>query len=654
MKKTSVGFAQLLIVLIVAVPLVAAAADFSSMNYTVENPIIEESGGTSSSASFKVIGTIPYISAGKGSSASYGVTPGFLGFGSGAVTLPVLSAQVTATANEIELTWTETSGAVSGGYQVGQASVSGGPYTYRAIQQNAARIIANLPSGTTYFVVRALDSDSAELGLSNEVAVAFGFGGGTLPGGGGPIGPISPTTAPPPTAASVREAAGIKITDTPAVVLQKITAFVKPLITSLGKLFGFGKGEIVHGPPLPYVIPRITPLALRGEWFLLPREPIRELALAPLPRDIQLLAQKFPDFGKTLREVGVHKFADLPRARNVNLLLPGLSQSAGRRNVLGLNLSFEKLPPAVVTKVPSEIIFARAAGGKLDFDINLSVAQNGRPAQRIRTIAGNTMNLVVKPGHPVTAVRGYLVFRSRKPQSVSQAVPKEIFLASLFFTNPAFAYPSDGPPPEVEERLVLVSFEYTDPDGDGIYTADIQAPVVDGEYEVITVMDYTDPALGSKEIRLVTVIDPEGYVYERVRGQELRVSNAIVTLYYLNAAIKQYELWPAKDFQQENPQITDSRGSYSFLVPEGTYYLAVQAPGYLSYEGRPFTVDASTGGVHTNIELSTKYWLLDFLDIKTILLIAIVFLLFYNFHRDKIRDEDFHHHGAVPLPREHA
>ena len=70
-------------------------------------------------------------------------------------------------------------------------------------------------------------------------------------------------------------------------------------------------------------------------------------------------------------------------------------------------------------------------------------------------------------------------------------------------------------PVEVEEKLVLIEFEYTDPDGDGIYTAQIQVPVVDGEYEIITVMDYEDPALGMKEVKLITVIDPEGYIYEK-------------------------------------------------------------------------------------------------------------------------------------------
>jgi hypothetical protein len=133
-----------------------------------------------------------------------------------------------------------------------------------------------------------------------------------------------------------------------------------------------------------------------------------------------------------------------------------------------------------------------------------------------------------------------------------------------------FAFPREKPV-EVEEKLVLVEFEYTDPDGDGIYIAEIQTPVVEGEYEIITVMDYEDPALGMKEIRLITVVDPEGYIFEKYQGKELRIAGAKVSLYWQNPDTGEYELWPAQDFLQKNPQITDSTGKYSFLVPPGKY-----------------------------------------------------------------------------------
>ena len=87
--------------------------------------------------------------------------------------------------------------------------------------------------------------------------------------------------------------------------------------------------------------------------------------------------------------------------------------------------------------------------------------------------------------------------------------------------------------------------------------------------------------------------------------------------------------------KQENPQITDATGKYSFLVPEGSYYLKVVAPGYLIYDGKPFQVKEGSG-VHFYIELKTKYWFLKIIDWKTILLVLVIILLLYNFYRDKI------------------
>src|SRR3989344_3375804 len=188
----------------------------------------------------------------------------------------------------------------------------------------------------------------------------------------------------------------------------------------------------------------------------------------------------------------------------------------------------------------------------------------------------------------------------------------------------------------IEKRLVISEFEYQD-SGNGVYISTIQTPVVDGEYEIITVIDYVDGDQ-EKEIKLITLIDPEGYIYEKNGDMETRIAGAIASLYWLNPESKQYELWPAKEFQQENPQTTDIRGTYSFLVPEGYYYLKVDSPGYLSYDGKPFEVKEGSG-IHINIELKTKYWFLNIVDWKTILLVAVVLMLLYNFYRDKIREK---------------
>lgn len=189
-----------------------------------------------------------------------------------------------------------------------------------------------------------------------------------------------------------------------------------------------------------------------------------------------------------------------------------------------------------------------------------------------------------------------------------------------------------------DQQYALMEFDYTDPDGDGIYTATITAPRVDGEYNIITLISYKDPDLGTREIRLITVIDPEGYVFEKQGNKEARIPGAIVSLYALNPSTNKYETWPAREYHQENPQITDVRGTYAFLVPQGYYYIGVVAPGYGEYQGKPFEV-SENNEVHFNIELQSKYGWLLVVDWKALLLIIVSILLIYNFYQDRKRQK---------------
>ena len=457
-----------------------------------------------------------------------------------------------------------------------------------------------------------------------------------------------------------------KIKEAPKKIIEeikKVPEALKPLIPEFLK----PKPPETKPPEVPIeeLVSKETPLAFQGKWQLLPSEPIREFVLAPLPKGIRNLAQKFPELEKTLEDVGVSKITDVAKLKSIKLTLPGLTRRAygpvgpeAERFALPQGVPVAKLSPAIKQQLPTEIVFARfggvsdptgrkPGGSLIDFDIALSVSDKGEPQQKIQTISGKPLQLVVKPDKPVKSVKGYVVFKSKASQPsgptasdgqrpTSLELPRDSLLASVIFANPVFAKPQEKPV-RVEEKLVLLEFEYTDPDADGIYTAEIQAPLVEGEYEIITVMDFEDPELGKKEIRLTTVVDPEGYLYERDGDKETRIPGAIISLYWLNPETKQYEMWPAKEYQQENPQTTDVRGTYSFLVPEGYYYLKTETPGYLVYDGKPFQVKEGSG-IHINIELKTKYWWLKIVDWKTILLAVVIILLLYNFYRDKIRE----------------
>jgi len=161
---------------------------------------------------------------------------------------------------------------------------------------------------------------------------------------------------------------------------------------------------------------------------------------------------------------------------------------------------------------------------------------------------------------------------------------------------------------------------------------------VDGEYEIITVMDYeVDGRIVSKEVRMKTVVDPEGYIYESNGGKRTLVPGAVVSIFRLSGETKNYDLWPAKDFQQENPQVTDVAGKYAFMVPPGTYYISVQAPGYNDYKGKAFEVSEGPG-VHFNIELTSGPWWRKVLDWKIGLFAVMSLLLLYSFYRNRIKE----------------
>lgn len=292
-----------------------------------------------------------------------------------------------------------------------------------------------------------------------------------------------------------------------------------------------------------------------------------------------------------------------------------------------------ELPTYLKEKIPSDIIFARTGGQLVDFKVALSLNKSGNPEQKIETISNKPLHLTIRPDKPVKSVVGYLMFRSAKTQARAEMNLKDL-VASAFFAEPVFASTQDVPVP-TEEKLVLMQFDYLPDKADpGLFTADIISPIPAGEYEIVTVMNYEDPSFGSKMVRLITVVDPEGYVFEKIGDKELRIPGAIASLYFYNPDTKNYEQWPAKDFQQENPQVTGLAGTYSFLVPGGMYYLTVSAPGYEPYSGKPFSVESGSG-VHLNIELKTKYWWLKNIDWKTALLVAVALLLAYNFYKDK-------------------
>ncbi|MCK4454596.1 carboxypeptidase regulatory-like domain-containing protein, partial [Candidatus Parcubacteria bacterium] len=234
----------------------------------------------------------------------------------------------------------------------------------------------------------------------------------------------------------------------------------------------------------------------------------------------------------------------------------------------------------------------------------------------------------VKPSSSVKSIKAQFTLRE-KSQSINSN-PKHSF--SDLFVSSVLAQNADT-------RFVLAEFELTDPDEDGIYTAEFQSPLVAGEYELIALLDFEDEDIQNKELRVITLVDPEGYIYTNLPQGEARIKDAEVFLYWLNTEKQAYQLWQADEYQQINPQITRQTGEYSFLVPEGTYYLKVEADRYLDFQTEPFEVKEGEG-IHQNIELEKGFW--QGLDWRIIAIVSLaiistitLMLLLYNFYHDR-------------------
>ena len=364
-------------------------------------------------------------------------------------------------------------------------------------------------------------------------------------------------------------------------------------------------------PAIKQEVTKAPPQSLEGDWELLSNSLVYNFVLAPLPSDIAKLTDKFPELGKVFARLGITKISDLEKLKNTNINLPVI---ADKKNV------------------PSEILAAEGGQGLITLGSSLVLTSGGEVRQKIETIAGKPIILSVKPEGEASSIKGYLLFK-RKPEKTAMEIPTNSLMASaLLALTPVAQISSETP--TIEQELLVHSFEYTDPDGDGIFTAEISAPVVDGEYEVLTVINYKDKEKGSKELRMITVVDPEGYVYEKnSQGKKVILDNVKVTIFSIsNGAVA---LWDASTYNQDNPQITDTAGRYSFLVPPGRYYITVEGSGYNSYKGDEFEVKEGSG-VHFNIEMTKNgSWLRALVDWKMFIIIIFGIAILVNFINDR-------------------
>lgn len=178
----------------------ALAEDYTSSNFTDHDPVISESGGYSSSTNFQLFSGSGQTVISESTGTAFTARTGFFYFP--AVTSPVISA--TAGDAQVTLTWTAAAGYLGfnvSGYQVGQGTISGGPYSFSSVGNVLASTRASLTNGTPYyFVVRVLDYFSSVIATSSQVSAtpvaatpAPSPSPSPSPGGGGGGGPTYPS-----------------------------------------------------------------------------------------------------------------------------------------------------------------------------------------------------------------------------------------------------------------------------------------------------------------------------------------------------------------------------------------------------------------------------------------------------------------------------
>ena len=174
-------------------PLDSYADEFTSSSFRLFDPVMAPAG-FSTSTGFQLWGTVAEIALGTSTASSFQLGGGFLRYPFAST--PVVSA--TAGDGQTALSWTASQGVLgwtASGYNIGQATISGGPYTYTSLGNVTSSTRTGLSNSTTYyFVVVAKDAFGNAIATSTQVSATpvaapappppSGGGGG---GGGGGI-----------------------------------------------------------------------------------------------------------------------------------------------------------------------------------------------------------------------------------------------------------------------------------------------------------------------------------------------------------------------------------------------------------------------------------------------------------------------------------
>ena len=379
--------------------------------------------------------------------------------------------------------------------------------------------------------------------------------------------------------------------------ISQIASQLSTLTQQINKLFASQHTvSPISYPPIAQSVPQQPQPVFQNNWQILPAIPSPNLSFVnnATPENIQDLSGKFSQLSNTFKSLGMGSSIDAKKLTNATFILPTIADALGSSLAKGSSafqgVALSQLSDNAKAVIPTDIVFARTPDEKIDYGINLSVAANGNVQQKMETTVNKVIELVIKPAKPVTGIQGYLVLVKTNATPVASNNLMDSFFASLIGKGPQVIPASNTS----SQGAIVSQFQYANTNGDGIYTSQIETPSIDGQYKIVTVLNYKDTSIASKEIDMTALVDPEGYVYVQSSLGETRIANAVVSIYWLNSKTNVYELWPAKNYSQYNPQTTDVTGKYSFLVPPGNYYMTAVKKGFKPYKSDMFTVQAGS------------------------------------------------------------
>jgi len=453
---------------------------------------------------------------------------------------------------------------------------SSGIFSGYAYGENIGNIVFGNTSNKVVTDWRPVSSRSVE---PPEPEPEEGGDGGSRGSSGGRKRSVSPEL---PDTNTVQNATAILT----SIIPGKISGTLDSLTSNF---FGLLKPEPEPTPvavkPIEESVPQDAQFVFRGGVALSDNR-LQRFLFDPLPENLSSLALNFPEVGSIFSLVGVNKIGDIQKLADVRIHAPTFGRLPDKKNV------------------PPDTIFARSTGGKIDVDIVLSLTDSGDVRSTLKTVTGQELTLAIKPSKKAKSVEGRVLLYPESVFSKADTKPSSFLASALSAIK--FARAPSASNARLDQTIVD-TFTYQDSEGDGIYEGSLTLSGVSGRYRIQTTVVHADGST-PKEISLVTVVDPQGYVYRKAGSDEARVGDAEVSLYSKNLETGEFELWDATSFLQDNPQLTDKSGSYSFLVPKGEYYLQVTADGYTEKTGEVFEVRVG-GSVSENIELERRgFW----------------------------------------------